>query len=72
MSSEQTELNSILEIIAEIVNISAASDYIYRGKPECYPKVSSNLYRELEDANLLHLKIEDVKSGTWEINYQLR
>ncbi len=61
MSIEQTELNRILEIIAEIVNKSADSDYIYRGEPECYSNVSSNLYRELEDANLLHLKVEDVQ-----------
>ncbi len=63
MSTEQTELNRILEIIAEIGYKSATSDYIYRGEPECYPKVSSNLYRELEDANLLHphLKIEDIQ-----------
>lgn len=63
MSTEQTELNRILEIIGEIGYKSATSDYIYRGEPECYPKVSSNLYRELEDANLLHphLKIEDIQ-----------
>ena len=35
--------------IAEIIEKSADGDYIYRGEPECYEKVSSNLYREYED-----------------------
>ena len=50
MSTQQTELNRILEIIGKIVKISAEGDYIYRGEPECYEKVSSNLWRELESA----------------------
>ena len=66
MNTEQTELNRILEITGKIVKISADSDYIYRGEPECYPKVSSNLYRELEEANLLHLDIEDVQKAELE------
>ena len=63
MNTEQTELNRILEIIEKI---AADSDYIYRGEPECYPKVSSNLYRELEEANLLHLDIKDVQKAELE------
>ena len=66
MNTEQTELNRILEIIGKIVKIAADSDYIYRGEPECYPKVSSNLYRELEEANLLHLDIEGVQKAELE------
>ena len=66
MSTQQTELNRILEIIGKIVKKSADSDYIYRGEPECYPKVTSNLYRELEEANLLHLDIEDVQKAELE------
>ncbi len=61
INTQQTELNRILEIIGKIAKISADSDYIYRGEPECYLKVSSNLYRELEEANLLHLDIENVQ-----------
>ena len=34
--------------IAEIFEKSEDGDYIYRGEPECYEKVSSNLYREYE------------------------
>lgn len=66
MSTQQTELNRILEIIGKITKMSAGNDYIYRGEPECYPKVSSNLYRELEEANLLHLDIGDVQKAELE------
>ena len=45
-SDTQTDQSRVLEKIAEIVNASADGDYIYRGEPEYYEKVSSNLYRE--------------------------
>ena len=45
-SDSQNELNRVLGKIQEIVKKSADGDYIYRGEPECYPKISSNLYRE--------------------------
>ncbi len=44
-SNSQKELNKVLEKIQEIVEKSADKDYIYRGEPECYPKVCSSLYR---------------------------
>ena len=66
MSTQQTEPNRILEIIGKIVKISADGDYIYRGEPECYEKVSSNLYRELEEANALHIDIESVQKAELE------
>ena len=47
-SNIQTNLDRVLEKIAEIAEKSADDDYIYRGEPECYEKVSSNLYREYE------------------------
>ena len=43
-----------MEIISKIGRESETGDYIYRGEPECYPKVSSTLYRELKKS-----KIED-------------
>ena len=46
MSTQQNELNRVLEKIREIAEKSADGDYIYRGEPDCYPKVSSTLYRE--------------------------
>lgn len=45
-SDSQNELNRVLEKIQEIAKKSADGDYIYRGEPECYPKVSSGLYRQ--------------------------
>ena len=50
----QTDLNRILEIISKIGKKSENGDYIYRGEPECYPKVSSTLYRILEESKVEH------------------
>ena len=50
----QTDLNRILEIISKIGKKSENGDYIYRGEPECYPKVSSTLYRELKKIQIEH------------------
>ena len=44
-SSQQADLDKVLEKINEIGKKSADGDYIYRGEPECYDKVSSGLYR---------------------------
>ena len=43
-------LNGLFKIINEIVDISAGGNYIYRGEPKCYPKISSTLYRSYENA----------------------
>ena len=49
MNTQQPdELNRVLEKICEIAEKSASGDYIYRGEPKCYKKVSSTLYREYE------------------------
>ena len=61
MSAQKTELNRILEIIGKIAKMSVDGDYIYRGEQECYEGVSSNLWRELEDAKALHLNIESLQ-----------
>ena len=57
----QTELNRILEIVGNIAKISAAGNYIYRGEPKHYEKVSSTLYRKLEVAKMLHRNVEEVQ-----------
>ena len=36
------------EIILEIEDKASGGNYIFRGEPECYPKVSSTLYRQYE------------------------
>ena len=61
-SNPQTELNTVLEIIGKIAKISADGDYIYRGEPECYKKVSSTLYRELEKVKARYSDIADVQA----------
>ena len=43
-------LNELFRIINKIVDISAGGNYIYRGEPRCYPKISSTLYRSYESA----------------------
>ena len=50
MSTQQLdELNRVLETIREIAEKSAGGDYIYRGEPDCYLKVSSTLYRAYDE-----------------------
>ncbi|MDE0017298.1 MAG: FRG domain-containing protein [Candidatus Poribacteria bacterium] len=46
MNTQETELNRILEIIGRIAETTADGDFIYRGKPKHYEKVSSSLWRE--------------------------
>lgn len=74
----QTDLNRILEIIGRIGNKSENGDYIYRGEPECYPKVSSTLYRKLEESKIEHperiveqvqeAELAEAKNYTYEAN----
>ena len=44
-------LGRVLQIIKEIAEKSADGDYIYRGEPEHYCRVSSSLYREYAGLN---------------------
>ena len=48
MNAQRTELNRILEIISRISETTADGDYIYRGEPQHYDKVSSSLWRECQ------------------------
>ena len=50
MNTQQSDdLNRVLEKICEVAEKSAGGDYVYRGEPACYSKVSSTLYREYEE-----------------------
>ncbi|MDE0485121.1 MAG: FRG domain-containing protein [Candidatus Poribacteria bacterium] len=69
-SNPQTQLNRILEIISEVEKMSTAGNYIFRGEAELYPKISSNLYRELEKFKLLYLGVEVVQKD--ELTYAKR
>ena len=39
------DIERIIELTGEILRKSARGSYVYRGEPECYPLVSSGLYR---------------------------
>ena len=69
-SNPQTQLNRILEKISKVEKMSAAGNYIFRGEAQLYPKVSSNLYRELEKVELLYLGVEVIQKD--ELTYAKR
>ena len=45
-SNLQNDLNAVLEILREIAEKSEGGNYIYRGEPEDYDRVTSSLWRE--------------------------
>ena len=60
--SQKDHANRTWKIIHEIAEKSANGDYIYRGEPECFPKVSSNLYRQYEqNIETKHFDVEIVQ-----------
>ena len=56
------QLSRVLEKIQEIAEKSADGDYIYRGEPEHYEKVSSSLYRKYSDIDTEHFDIEIIQN----------
>ena len=56
--SQSGQLSRVLEKIQKIAEKSADGDYIYRGEPEHYKKVSSSLYRKYSDIDAEHFDIE--------------
>ena len=48
MNTQETERNSILEIVSKIAETTADGGFIYRGEPQHYEKVSSSLWRECQ------------------------
>ena len=51
----------IIEIIKEVVEKSAGGNYIYRGEPKCYKRVSSSLWRRLQKDEEFNMVIPDIK-----------
>lgn len=43
------QLEPVLEIVTTLARKAAEGGYIFRGETQCYPEVSSSLYRELPD-----------------------
>ena len=42
-------LPEVLQKVNELAQKAAGGDYLYRGEPELYEKVSSGLYREHQE-----------------------
>ena len=59
--SQNGQLSRVLEKIQEIAEKSADGDYIYRGEPEHYEKVSSSLYRKYPESETEYFDIEIVQ-----------
>ena len=53
---------TVQDIIRAIKEKSANGTYIFRGEPEHYGKVSSNLWRELDAVKVKYSEIEDIQS----------
>ena len=65
--SQDDESRRVFQIIQEIAEISATGEYIYRGEPKHYCKVSSSLYREWseidKDINVVAVENEILKEA---------
>ena len=57
--SREQLLRKVRKIIREIEDKASGGDYIFRGEPECYPKVSSTLYRQYEKILTDRANVED-------------
>ena len=58
----QDRLTEVLQKINELVQKAAAyGDYLYRGEPECYERVSSSLYREYSDIEAEYFDVKVVQ-----------
>ena len=53
---------TVQDIIRAIKEKSANGIYIFRGEPECYEKVSSNLWRELDAVKVKYSDIKEIQS----------
>ncbi len=61
-NGQDDELGQILAIITKLARMSAGGDFIYRGEPERFPKVSSSLYRQYEEIEAEDFNIETAQS----------
>ena len=61
----QYRLTEILQKISELAQKAVGDDYLYRGEPECYERVSSSLYRKYPeiDAEILRHRLSKRKSS---------
>ena len=55
------KLDEVLKVIGLLAQRSSGGDYIFRGEPECYEKVSSSLYRHYQNIEAASFDIEIVQ-----------
>ena len=59
--SSNDHLDEVLNIVKQLAEKSSDGDYIYRGEPEHYAKVSSSLYRQYQDIDVQDFDVEIVQ-----------
>ena len=57
----QERLTEVLQKISELAQRAAYGDYLYRGEPEHYKRVSSSLYREYSDIEAEYFDVKIVQ-----------
>lgn len=60
-SSEVYDLPRVLAVVGELARKADDGNYLYRGEPECYPQVSSSLYREFGESDTEYFDIETIQ-----------
>ena len=58
------KLDDVLEVVGLLAQTASGDDYIFRGEPECYEKVSSSLYRQYQNIEADSFDIEVVQRET--------
>ena len=56
------KLGEVLEVVTLLAQTAAGDDYIFRGEPECYERVSSGLYRQYQNIEADNFDIEVVQA----------
>ena len=55
------DLAKVIEVINDLARKAVGGNYIFRGEPKCYPKVSSSLYRQYHEIEVEGFDIEVVQ-----------
>ena len=56
------QLSEVLQMVTELAQKAAGGDYLYRGEPELYEKISSKLYREYSRIEATYFNIAVVQN----------
>ena len=60
-SKQQDRLREVLQKTNELAQYAATGDYLYRGEPKCYERVSSSLYRKYSDIEVEFFNVKIVQ-----------